>query len=261
MAGIKLSGECAMKRSRLKVLRTAAGAILMSLGINGCSVLGGETIGLAAFYKGAYDIYHIALFDEQNGAWGFRQFDKRESSEGRPLTFPVFTREEYMPDNQKRLPEKVRLVWLSAPHYSDFTSEDKAKIASFNYPPARVLLAREQIEDMNRFKDSRFNHPHPNPPKVYGPYEFDIRSRIPPSVLRKVKGSWDYGLGVTVEFTETYQKVIWSLRERNPKTPPGTPNNPICVGGQLDVAQGQKILNWTVGTTAYAAPIWPHCNI
>jgi hypothetical protein len=250
-----------MNLAHFKPLRTVAGAILMALGLNSCSVLGGETIGLSAFYKGTYDVFHIALFDEYNNAWGFREFDKRYDWETRPLTFPVFTGGQYLPDNKKRLPEKVRLVWLSAPYFSDFTSEDKLKIASFNYPPERVLRAKEQYEDMNRFKDSRFTHPSPNPPKVHGPYEFDIRSRIPSAVLRKVKGSWEYGLGVTIEFTETHQKMNWSLGERNPKTPLGTPNSPICVGGELDIALGQKILKWTVSTTEYSAPIWPHCKI
>ncbi len=158
------------------------------------------------------------------------------------------------------MPERVRLVWLSAPYFSDFSSEDQAKIASFNYPPARFLMTKEQYEELNQSTDSRFSHPHPLPPRVYGPFEFEVRSKIPRAVLRKVKGNWEYGLGVTIEFTESYQRMNWALRKLVPP-PPGTPNNPLCVGGEIDAAPGQKVLKWKNGTTEMSAPIWPHCKI
>ena len=226
----------------------------MSATLNSCSVFGGETIGLSAAYKGIYDIYHVALFDENNVAWGFNQYDKRSDWDVRPYTFPIFGGNEYTPDNQKRLPNKARLMWLSAPHDSEFTPEDKAKMASVAYPPERVLLAREQM--MGPFK-----HPHPNPPKVYGPFELDIRSQIPSVVLRKIKGSWTHGLGVTVEFTENYHTMNWALFDRQQPPPGQVRGGPICVGGELPIMQGQKILNWTSGSSRFSAPIWPHCDL
>ena len=105
-------------------------------------------------------------------------------------------------------------------------------------------------------------NPYPHSPKVYGPFTVDVRSKIPKQVLSLVN-SYDYGVGITIEFTETYRKVYWRLEDTRKNRDPLRPV--LCVGG--DGIEGRP------GVTEFAlspdpaslmqksVPIWPHCKL
>ena len=215
----------------------------------GCAMLQGERFGLLGYYAGSNDIYRKVIYDISGYQWSDSPYlfvDQIPLKSGKVLFGEASS---YFPDNQKKIPDKVTLLWLSAPNSAAYSQSDRAIIDAL--PKASDSAVSEKSL-----------HPYPHPPKVYGPYEIAIRSKIPEKIL-SLAASGNFGVGITIEFAETHQKVYWRLEDyRDQKK--FNPNRWICVGGQsIETNSNQKL--FTVSSPEDAIqktiPIWPHCKL
>ena len=223
-----------------------------ALSQTGCISLQGDRFDLLAYYAGSNDIYRKVLYSPDQYTWNNSSY----SFVGRSITTknqPLFTDGSfYFPDNKKKIPEKVTLVWLSAPANAAFSSSDQLIIKSLPKTSSSEITEKSL-------------HPYPHPPKVYGPYQIEVRSKIPKEVL-SLAANGDFGVGITIEFTETYRKIYWRVQDyRSEKY--RDPLKPIlCVGGD-GIASDSKQTAYKLtdvdpdSLMQETVPIWPHCKL
>jgi hypothetical protein len=231
-----------------RVLKTTA-SVLITCVLTSCSLLGSQRFGIGAIYSGKFDIYRKELYD--SNLHPFNSVDASPRSYYPNPHRPLFLTSTYFIDNGKQVPNSLRLQWSSAPYEGGgFSHEDQAKIAASPAHLGPRVMNKEE-----------FKNPYPHPPRIYGPFDLKIREKIPSAILQKITGSNEFGLGITVEFTETSRKIYWALWDHRPRPPEKAIFDPICVGGELDALSNQKEFLWTNGILNSKAQLWPHCKL
>lgn len=246
MAECELCRESAVRFT----LASALGMIMCFLSQTaGCALVEGERFGLSAIYNGRYDTYEKIAYENQIQTWSYLGYLSAQGVSSEPI---FSNASKYFPDNRKKIPEKVTLVWLSAPTNASFSSTDQLIIEALPKPSSSQITEKSL-------------HPYPYPPKVYGPYQIEVRSKIPKEVL-SLAANGDFGVGITIEFTETHQKIYWRVQDyRSEKY--RDPLKPIlCVGGD-GIASDSKQTAYKLtdvdpdSLMQKTVPIWPHCKL